>query len=326
MRNQLIRFALVSKALLFTVAVHGALIALLLYSFNWVDEIQRGGAAPIQAVVVSERDILEQIEKDQAAEAQRRRQAQQAAANLEELKRREEQAKEKLAELEREAEQRRQREREQAQLAAEQERKEEERRKQLAAEKKRQAEEAQRKKIEEEKRRQAEAERKEKLEAEKKRQAEQERRKKAEEEKRRQAEQERKEKLEAENRRKAEQARRRRAEQQLQKQLEDERRAKTRAEAASALGALKDRIATAVEDRWRRPRNSKSGLNTVIRVRVAPDGRVTSAQVIKPSGDPAFDESAVIAVQKASPLPFPDNPKYYEYIKEFNFKFAPDDR
>jgi len=52
---------------------------------------------------------------------------------------------------------------------------------------------------------------------------------------------------------------------------------------------------------------------------------VTFARVAESSGDRLFDESAVIAVQRASPLPFPAEPKYYEFIKEFNFKFAPDD-
>jgi len=68
MPNPLLRFARFSKALLFTVVVHGALLALLLYSFTWVDTVERGGAAVIQAVAVSERDLRAQIEKDRAAE------------------------------------------------------------------------------------------------------------------------------------------------------------------------------------------------------------------------------------------------------------------
>jgi len=47
--------------------------------------------------------------------------------------------------------------------------------------------------------------------------------------------------------------------------------------------------------------------------------------VVDGSGDRLFDESAALAVRRASPLPFPADPKYHEFIKEFNFKFEPDD-
>ncbi|MDD9855429.1 MAG: hypothetical protein OXU88_04515, partial [Gammaproteobacteria bacterium] len=122
MPNPLLRFARFSKALLFTVVVHGALLALLLYSFTWVDTVERGGAAVIQAVAVSERDLRAQIEKDRAAEAQRKQAEQQAAAALQEKKR--------LAEQKRELEQ----------AAAAEKKRQEESRKKAAAEKQRQAE------------------------------------------------------------------------------------------------------------------------------------------------------------------------------------------
>jgi colicin import membrane protein len=48
------------------------------------------------------------------------------------------------------------------------------------------------------------------------------------------------------------------------------------------------------------------------------------AKVIRGSGDPIFDRSAENAVRKASPLPFPDDSRCYEFIKEFNFEFNPD--
>ena len=62
----------------------------------------------------------------------------------------------------------------------------------------------------------------------------------------------------------------------------------------------------------------------IISVKVTRDGEVTSANVVRSSGDAIFDRSAENAVLKASPLPFPGNPKYYEFIKEFQFKFNPD--
>jgi colicin import membrane protein len=58
---------------------------------------------------------------------------------------------------------------------------------------------------------------------------------------------------------------------------------------------------------------------------VSRSGEVLSANVVKSSGDSFFDKSAELAVQKASPLPFPSDPKYYEFINEFDLLFKPDD-
>ena len=92
-------------------------------------------------------------------------------------------------------------------------------------------------------------------------------------------------------------------------------------EAATALQALFNRIATAVEDKWRV--NGGRGLKALIRVKVGRNGDVQSAKVIKSSGDRSFDESAEWAIKRASPLPFPTDPRYYEYISEYNFLFNP---
>ena len=280
-------FVLFSKALLFTVVVHGALLALLFYSVNWVDDIERGGVEPIQAVAIPARDL----EAEQAAKALK---------ELEDLKRA------------REAEERKQKALAEKQRKAEEKRKAAEKKKKFEVEKKRKAEEH-KKKLEVEKKRKAE-EHKKKLEAEKKRKAEEDKKK---------LEAEKKRKADAEKKRKEEEAKRLRAEQ-LRKQLEKEQRVKTKNDADDALSALVDRIATAVENNWRRPRASQSGLTVTIRVKVARDGQVLSARVTHSSGDPFFDQSAELAVRKASPLPFPDNPEYYEFINEFDFKFNPD--
>ena len=92
-------------------------------------------------------------------------------------------------------------------------------------------------------------------------------------------------------------------------------------EAATALQALFNRIATAVEEKWRV--NGGRGLKALVRVKVGRNGDVQSAKVIKSSGDRSFDESAEWAIKRASPLPFPTDPSYYEYISEFNFLFDP---
>ena len=93
--------------------------------------------------------------------------------------------------------------------------------------------------------------------------------------------------------------------------------------AHAALGALVGEIEDKVRRNWTYA-GEATGLEMIISVKVTRDGNVTSADVVRGSGDPIFDRSAENAVLKASPLPFPDNPKYYEFIKQFNFKFSPD--
>ena len=112
------------------------------------------------------------------------------------------------------------------------------------------------------------------------------------------------------------------AEREKQRQLQEEREVE---EAAySAIGALVGRIGAKVRQNWNKPPGSMAGLETVISVKVQRTGEVVSVKVVKSSGNVYFDQSAENAVYKASPLPFPDEPRYYEFIKEFNFKFVPD--
>ena len=293
MGKKLRQFGLRSKALLFTVVIHGALIAFLFY-FNRSDTVKRGGDKPSEAVAVSARDLWSGTVKrdgvgpiltvlvsarDFEAEQEKKKQ------EVEEKKKKQE------AEKKRKAEQLKK-------LEAEKKHKAEQLKKKQEAEKKRKADEL-----------------KKKQEVEKKRKAEQ-LKKKQEAAKKRKAE-EKKKKQEAE-------AKRQRAEQ-LRKRLEQEQRAKNKKDAGNALSALVDRIASVVENNWRRPQTSQAGLTATIGVKVARDGRVLSAWVIRSSGDPGFDASAQIAVRKASPLPFPSEPHYYEFINEFNFVFDPDE-
>ena len=95
-------------------------------------------------------------------------------------------------------------------------------------------------------------------------------------------------------------------------------------QAYSAIGALVGRIGAKVRENWNKPPGTMTGLETVISVKVERTGEVVSVKVVKSSGNDYFDQSAENAVYKASPLPFPDEPRYYEFIKEFNFKFVPD--
>jgi colicin import membrane protein len=114
-------------------------------------------------------------------------------------------------------------------------------------------------------------------------------------------------------------------ERQLQEQREvEEAHQRDQTQAYSAIGALVGRIGAKVRENWNKPPGTMTGLETVISVKVERTGEVVSVKVVKSSGNDYFDQSAENAVYKASPLPFPDEPRYYEFIKEFNFKFVPD--
>ena len=332
-----------TRAALFTLLIHGGIIYLVFFGISFSQEKIKAAGKPVQAVVIDQA-ALEKLEQDKVRK-------------LEELERQRKVEEEKLAEEKRlkEEEEQKRKEEEQRQLE-EVERKEQARKKresilsnceklvleeeksgevnhdldglceaerkaladQRAAEKKKKSEQKKQKEAEEEKKRKAEEEKKRKAEEEKKR-------KQAEAKKRK--EEEARRKAEAEKKRKAEE--RKRAEKALQAQLAAEQQARLAAQteqaAGNALSAAAGRIRAAIENNWRRPGTSRQGLKAVIQLRVGRNGDVQNVKIVSSSGDPFFDQSAEVAVKKASPLPIPTEPKYYEYIKEFNIEFNPDE-
>ena len=152
-----------------------------------------------------------------------------------------------------------------------------------------------------------EAEKKRKQEAEKKRKQEAEKKRKKEAEKKRKQEAEKKRKKEAEKKRKAQAAR------------EQEKQ-----DAYSALGSLVGAIKGKIEGNWSN-RLACSGQEVTISVKVNVSGEVTAVKVVGDSGDDACRRSAENAVYKASPLPFPDNPRFFKWLdQEFQIIFKPD--
>ncbi len=130
---------------------------------------------------------------------------------------------------------------------------------------------------------------------------------KKEAEKKRKKEAEKKRKKEAEKKRKAEEAR------------EQEKQ-----DAYSALGSLVGAIKGKIEANWSN-RLACSGQEVTILVKVNISGEVTAVKVVGESGDDACRRSAENAVYKASPLPFPDNPRFFKWLdQEFQIIFKPD--
>jgi len=60
----------------------------------------------------------------------------------------------------------------------------------------------------------------------------------------------------------------------------------------------------------------RDGLNTTVRFNVQPDGEISALEMLKSSGDPAFDQSVMRAVNKANPLPPPPEAYREEFVSQ----------
>ena len=138
---------------------------------------------------------------------------------------------------------------------------------------------------------------------------------KKEAEKKRKKEAEKKRKQEAEKKRKKEAEKKRKAQAAREQEKQD---------AYSALGSLVGAIKGKIEGNWSN-RLACSGQEVTISVKVNVSGEVTAVKVVGDSGDDACRRSAENAVYKASPLPFPDNPRFFKWLdQEFQIIFKPD--
>jgi TonB family protein len=99
-------------------------------------------------------------------------------------------------------------------------------------------------------------------------------------------------------------------------------RERDESEAVSAFSAVAWAIKERVSQNWNEP-GDFSGLSVAFLVKVDRQGNVLSVRMNRSSGNARLDESAENAIFKASPLPFPGEARFYEYLKEFNFVFKP---
>ncbi len=224
---------------------------------------------------------LERLKQEQA-EAERRRQAEeeQAQKAQEEMKRKEAEA--------------------QAQKKLEEKQKAEALAQQQAAEQKKLAEEQARLKAEAEQKRKAEEAARLKAEAEQKKKAEEEARKKK-------AEEEARQKAAAEQRAR---------EQALLDALAQEQRERELNPLRAAYSAA---ISQQITRNWLKPPGISDNLKCQLHVVQLPDGSVTHATITKSSGNTVFDESVIKAVYKAAPLPQPPSPEVFDRELDITF-------
>ncbi|MCC2639105.1 MAG: tolA [Moraxellaceae bacterium] len=85
-------------------------------------------------------------------------------------------------------------------------------------------------------------------------------------------------------------------------------------------------ITQKVESKWNRPLSARSGMVVTLRISILPGGEVANVIPVGPSGDAAFDASAVEAVRRASPLPVPEDANIFrQSFRNFTMKFRPED-
>ena len=211
--------------------------------------------------------------------------------------------------------------------------------------------EIERKKAEEEKRRQEDLQKKlteierKTAEAEKQRKAEEKRlaelaKQKEQEQKQREAEQkklaevkrqkeelEKQQKQEEERKRKEEQEKKHQeAEEALKRQLAEEQQRLDEARLRQEQGIVNEfvaRIRYAIQQEFNTA-GLPSGLSCILEIRMIPGGEVVEARIAKSSGNGIFDRRAEVAVNKAAPLPVPDDPRIFERMRQIRLTFAPD--
>jgi TonB family protein len=87
-------------------------------------------------------------------------------------------------------------------------------------------------------------------------------------------------------------------------------------------------IASVIEDNWSRPPSARNGMEAELVLQLIPTGEVVSVTVASSSGLPAFDRSAVMAVQKAGKFPELQQMPTRIFNKKFRslrLKFKPED-
>ena len=99
---------------------------------------------------------------------------------------------------------------------------------------------------------------------------------------------------------------------------------KRQAEVASVVGQYRDQISAKVRGNTRLPDNLKGNPQVRCLVKLLPTGEVVSVRVTQSSGNPAYDDAVVRAIEKSSPLPLPsDRDARAAFVPELSFVHRP---
>lgn len=99
----------------------------------------------------------------------------------------------------------------------------------------------------------------------------------------------------------------------------------TAAELANNYIAL---ITETIQNSWSRPPSARNNMEAELALQLMPTGEVVSVNIVKSSGNPAFDRSAEVAVLRAGRFPELQQlpTKIFEdYFRRLHLKFRPED-
>lgn len=107
---------------------------------------------------------------------------------------------------------------------------------------------------------------------------------------------------------------------------EQERLEQQRVSDQSEINKYRLPIKQRIEQFWSRPPSARRGMQATLEIRLIPGGEVVGVTVVKSSGNAAFDQSAVAAVQRAKILPTPSDPRIFnQQFRTIILIFSPED-
>jgi colicin import membrane protein len=132
----------------------------------------------------------------------------------------------------------------------------------------------------------------------------------------------------AEQRRQQQEAERLRKESELDQALAAEQALINARKDEQAANSYRQLIRQRLSENWSRPPSARRGMETLIRIRLVPTGRVVGVTVLKSSGDSAFDRSVEQAALKAEQfveLQAMDPALFERKFRQVDVAFSPED-
>ncbi len=100
-------------------------------------------------------------------------------------------------------------------------------------------------------------------------------------------------------------------------------RAEVAAATAAEVGRYQDMIRSKIRRNIVMPPDVPEGATAEYKVTLLPDGSVMEAELVKSSGNPAYDDAAERAIYKAQPLPLPKDAGLQKMFRELRLTIRP---
>ncbi|MDB5978762.1 MAG: cell envelope protein TolA [Nevskia sp.] len=71
-------------------------------------------------------------------------------------------------------------------------------------------------------------------------------------------------------------------------------------------------MAEAITHKWKRTPDTDKNARALVKVEINTDGDVIAAEITESDGDAAFNESVIQAIYRTSPLPLPEDSRFFD--------------